>query len=286
MNFPIELIVYPLLTLALSAPLFYLLSRSGGERAVDFQRQFRRLLLIPGIAALILRGATSRGLEGLSLGFGRKPELLVVSLFLPLVVELFVLVLVIRFRLARLDSQVVDSIGGRIKVGDHVGMLLGSGEQSRGRFLLNLLGTVSAGAILMVFFSLAEEFGWRGYYQGLAIDTFGLVWGLMITGLAWGLWYLPLMAMGYQMKSLKRAGSLFLFPVFTISAAILAGYLYWLTETLWAPAFFNAGLKVNALLLPGAIGLAGDSLRVRIVWIWVWASLAGLALALWGAVAS
>ncbi len=70
-------------------------------------------------------------------------------------------------------------------------------------------------------------------------------------------------------------------PVYTVSAGIVIGWLYWLSGSIWVPAIFNASLKVTSIISEVALGEAGKSRRVRIVWLWLWAVLAGLALTIW-----
>jgi hypothetical protein len=69
-------------------------------------------------------------------------------------------------------------------------------------------------------------------------------------------------------------------PIFCIAAGIVAGWLYWLSGSLWAPAIFNASLRVSGLISEAALE-EGGSARVRIVWLWLWAAAGGLALTLW-----
>lgn len=42
----------------------------------------------------------------------------------------------------------------------------------------------------LVFFSIGEEFGWRGFAQPLAVERIGPVGGSLLVGAVWGLWHL------------------------------------------------------------------------------------------------
>lgn len=49
---------------------------------------------------------------------------------------------------------------------------------------------VSAEHVLgLIFFSIGEEFGWRGFAQPRAGDRFGPVLGSIVIGVVWGLWH-------------------------------------------------------------------------------------------------
>jgi hypothetical protein len=103
----------------------------------------------------------------------------------------------------------------------------------------------------------------------------------MLGGLFWGMWYMPSLLSGFKFPEYPKLGAFVYWPVFTISLAIILGWLYWQTGSLWLPALFNASTKVSGRLSSIALGEAGDSRRVRIVWLWLWATLAVFILALW-----
>ncbi|MFQ5616078.1 MAG: type II CAAX prenyl endopeptidase Rce1 family protein, partial [Anaerolineales bacterium] len=271
MNIPAWL-SYTLLTILASAPFYRAIHRAGGAASEDFDRQFRTLMWIPGIMAFGIRFVKGMGITGIGLTAGRLPWLLLAALLIPFLMEILLITASVRFRLARLDPSMVAKKDGIVYVSQSVRLLLGNEPQSTPKFILNLLATITTGAMFMVVFSLAEEFGWRGFLQNEVIETFGLSGGLVLGGILWGIWQIPIVLTGYKFPGYPRLGAFVFLPIFTISAGIVTGWLYWLSGSIWVPAIFNASTKITSLISSAALGDAGDSRRVRIVWLWLWAN--------------
>jgi len=73
-------------------------------------------------------------------------------------------------------------------------------------------------------FAFGEEYGWRGYIQDLLLEKFSILKTLLITGVIWGLWHAPLIAMGYNYHQYPLPG-VFLFTLWTIFVGIFFGWL-------------------------------------------------------------
>jgi len=73
-------------------------------------------------------------------------------------------------------------------------------------------------------FAFGEEYGWRGYLQDLLLEKFSILKTLLITGVIWGLWHAPLIAMGYNYHQYPLPG-VFLFTLWTIFVGIFFGWL-------------------------------------------------------------
>jgi membrane protease YdiL (CAAX protease family) len=272
-------ILYLLLTFLASVPFYLLLRRRSDDP--DHERAVRRQMWVPGLVAIALVSASGGSLAGLDLGPGDRPWLLLAAFLIPIVLELVTIFTAVRLNLARVDRGLVLVRDGWITLSPSIRMILGSEKQTPFKFAVNLLATLAIAAGYSLLFSLAEEIGWRGYLQERLIDRFSLTWGLVLGGVFWGIWYIPVVLRGYRFPDFPRLGAYVFIPVFTIAAGIVTGWFYWLTGSIWAAAILNASIKVSAPISETALGDAGTSRRVRIVWLWLWAALAGLALTLW-----
>jgi membrane protease YdiL (CAAX protease family) len=279
MNLP-TWFLYLLLLAVASAP-FYLSLRKLDSNHIQLESAVRRLIWIPGIVAFGFRLYTNQGFEEVGFSLGNLPWLWLVAWLAPVLIEVFLIFFTARFGLARLDPTLIQFDKGKVHINKALQLLMGNQTQSYGQFALNLLLTLTAGAAAMLVFSLAEEFGWRGFLQTPLIEHFGLGSGLMLGGLLWGLWYAPLILKGYKFPEFPRLGALVYWPIFSICLAIITGWLYWQSGSIWLPALFNASVKVSGRITSIALGDAGDSRRVRVVWLWLWGSLAVFILALW-----
>ena len=274
---------YVLLTFAASAPFYIALRRlpPPTEESNPLDRAVRQLMWVPGLVALGFIAFNRSGFDTSVLGMGDRPWLLLAAFFLPLVMEFLLIFLSIRLKLGSLDSSLYNARGGWITFSPSIRLVLGHTKQTYFKFAVNIAATVGVAAAFSLIFSFAEELGWRGYLQGLLIDRFDLAWGVFLGGLLWGLWYAPLVLKGFRFPGYPKLGAFLFMPLFTVSAGIVTGWLFWISGSLWAAAIFNAALKVTAPISEAALGDAGASRRVRIVWLWLWALLAGLVLTLW-----
>lgn len=89
-----------------------------------------------------------------------------------------------------------------------------------------------------------EEYGWRYFLQPILQNKFGMVKGLIVLGLIWGVWHLPLNLFYY---SAEGSGILSLVNqiIVCVSYSIMFGFAYSFSKSIWAPVaihFFNNNL--------------------------------------------
>lgn len=279
MNLPTWLL-YLILVALVSTPFYFSLRKINfGDQ--ELERLVRRMIWVPGIVAFGYRLFTNQGWEDVGLGGGAFPWLFPAALLTPMLMEIFVIVFAIRFGLARLDPTLIQFQKGKVYINKALQLLMGNETQSSAKFFFNLFITLTVGTLTMLLFTLAEEFGWRGFLQTPLIQYFGLGSGLMFGGLMWGLWHAPMILKGYKFPGYPRLGAFVYWPIFTICLALITGWLYWQSGSIWLPAIFNASVKISSRVTSVALGDAGDSQRVRVVWLWLWGCLAVFCLALW-----
>ncbi|MEU6997525.1 CPBP family intramembrane glutamic endopeptidase [Nonomuraea sp. NPDC046570] len=148
--------------------------------------------------------------------------------------------------------------------------------------------TVSAALIVPLINSLAafgEEWGWRGWLLPRLVASRGVLGGLLLSGVIWGLWHAPLTLLGYNYPSLGPWAALY-FVGFCVLSGILLGWLRLKSGSVW-PAVIGHG-AINAvgplilvygdasappnLTLAGLTGLAGwallAALSVLVLKLW------------------
>ena len=119
--------------------------------------------------------------------------------------------------------------------------LLGKGEQGWLLFVCNVVATGGVYSLISMVFGAGEELGWRGYLQGQLTERFGLFNGLVILGLLWSFWHLPLLLCGFNYPENRYLGAFVLSPLLLIAASF---FLAWLT--LRARSFWPAALAHGA----------------------------------------
>ncbi len=100
---------------------------------------------------------------------------------------------------------------------------------------------------LLVFTAFfGEEYGWRGFFQPLLQKRFGLRGGVLVLGVMWGLWHLPINIFFYSPDTWGL--SVLNQIVVCICYSVFFGFAYMKTKSIWAPVmihFFNN----NAIVL-------------------------------------
>lgn len=114
--------------------------------------------------------------------------------------------------------------------------LLGRGEQTWPLFICNIALTATAYSFVGMIFGAGEELGWRGYLQGRLIQRFGLSKGIIILGLLWSFWHLPLLLVGYNYPENPLLGALILSPILLVAASFFLAWLTLRTRSFWPAA--------------------------------------------------
>ncbi len=155
---------------------------------------------------------------------------------------------------------------------------MGNGEQPEG--LSAALAKLPGGVILLVLFisalfsafsfnlpfMLGEELGWRGYlYKATA--SWGALRRTLFTGVAWGLWHAPLIAMGHNYPGYPILGIGFM-VIFCVLLAFLFDWSRTRTNRIWGPSVLHGLINGTAgamalfawdghILYGSPVGIAG-----------------------------
>lgn len=78
-----------------------------------------------------------------------------------------------------------------------------------------------------------EEYGWRFFLQPMLQRHFGLKKGVLLLGVIWGLWHLPLNVFFYSPDTWLY--SILLHQITCISFSVFFGYAYMKTGNIWVP---------------------------------------------------
>jgi membrane protease YdiL (CAAX protease family) len=143
--------------------------------------------------------------------------------------------------------------------------VLGSGDQAWSMFILNMVATAVFFGVVNSITAVGEEFCWRGFLQPHMVREFGLAKGLIILGVVWGIWHLPVNLAGYNNPEYPILGALVLFPASLVAHSfILAALTIW-SRSFWPAVFFHGsvngiygGVTSKIDLAPGISRIAID----------------------------
>ncbi|GAB3186496.1 lysostaphin resistance A-like protein [Nesterenkonia suensis] len=109
-------------------------------------------------------------------------------------------------------------------------------------------GVIFAAAVGLVFLHVGAEMGWRGWFFPRAQLRWGTFRAVLVTGVANGLWYAPLLAVGFFYDQANVFQAMGLMIVFCV---IIGGVLAWLrmrSGSVWPAAFAQSMITASTIL--------------------------------------
>lgn len=106
-----------------------------------------------------------------------------------------------------------------------------------------------------------EEYGWRGYLQPILMNRFGRRKGVLLLGIIWGLWHLPLDLFLYAPETAFL--SVLSHQITCISLGIFFAYVYLKTENIWSVVWLHF---LNNNLIPvftGSTNIANSVITIK-----------------------
>lgn len=104
-----------------------------------------------------------------------------------------------------------------------------------------------------------EEYGWRYFFQPLLQKRFGLKGGILLLGLLWGLWHIPINIFYYSPDTWHI--SIILQIINCISLAIFFGYSYKKTGNVWVPVTMHFINNNMVAVFSGTADISGQMYR-------------------------
>jgi membrane protease YdiL (CAAX protease family) len=261
---------YLILLFVLSYAWQYAIYLTGG---VD-SSLFPYLMWFPSLLAIIFRIRTKQGFRDVGWGLRKWWYLFPAILVSPVVVS-GISILSAGCNWAYLSERYFIFHDSVVDI-PTIPLILGNHPQSLYFFALNITISLFLQSILGSLFTFGEEFGWRGYLQEKFIRKFGLKNGLVLLGIIWGYWHLPVILMGYNFPDNPILGAFLLMPLGTTFMGIFLGWLYLRSKSIWTAVLAHASMNLTAVLLFNMLVLQNDSLLLQILWIAAWGIVAGV----------
>lgn len=98
-------------------------------------------------------------------------------------------------------------------------------------------------------FTFGEEYGWRGFLQEKMQQKFGKRMGVILLGLIWELWHMPLWFTEYNLTW----SEVLLRVLTTPSLAVFLGYVYMKTKNVWTCAFLHFLFNLSGMAASNAL---------------------------------
>ena len=88
--------------------------------------------------------------------------------------------------------------------------------------------------------AIGEEIGWRGFMVPALLEKIGVEKALLLSGLIWGLWHVPILASGLYMPGTPIWFKVPMFLVVVIGCGVLIGIITIESKSVWPAAFMHS----------------------------------------------
>ena len=240
-----EIIAFIILALLPMTGLAVVAATQGGLSA--FPAAIPLAMFSPALAAAIVLKSTGRrvfGAEGLNFRLGR------VRWWFGGLFGTAILCAAAFALTALIDPQAMASGGELAAMTKRLGNVPDLGTPESKLFAAIALTVLIAPFLNLPLF-LGEELGWRGFLTPRMVGLFGRR-GVLLTGVVWALWHLPILILGHNYGAQWVPGLLVWIPL-CISLSVLFTALYNLGGAIWPAALGHGVLNQIATLLTGIL---------------------------------
>ncbi|MDO4460156.1 MAG: CPBP family intramembrane metalloprotease [Clostridia bacterium] len=202
---------------------------------------FYVLMFVPLAANLVTRLVTGEGFEKIRI----KPKLrhnffrLIISYFMPILLMLGGTVLYFFLNEDKVSLKPDIIIGGLMEINGI------EEDQALGVFYGQQVMGYMISPFIYILATICSESGWRGLLLQKLSNRIGIMKASLVTGIAQGVWFVPLVLMGYNYGSYGFVYTLAgtgLNLLFYISAGVITSYYVLRTDSVLPCAFIMSGM--------------------------------------------
>ena len=106
---------------------------------------------------------------------------------------------------------------------------------------------------------LGEELAWRGWLLPKLEQRFGQLRAALLSGLLWGVWHAPIVAMGYNYGKGHPLQNIAAMVLFCVVLGSIQAFLYWKSQSVWSAVLFHAAVNGIDLWKPSDLFMNGPS---------------------------
>jgi membrane protease YdiL (CAAX protease family) len=196
------------------------------------------LMFAPAAASVVARLVLREGFADVSFRFGgrRTWKMILLALVFPIVVGLVAYGIAWATGLAQFDPQLPAGL-----IATLVGEVTSSPVMV---FVIMLLFATFVGVFPQSLSAAGEEIGWRGYMLMRLIDA-GVPRPVLVSGIIWGLWHIPLILAGLYVAGSSPILSAVLFMVSVVTVGFVIARMRLETGSIWPAIAFHGAWNSN-----------------------------------------
>jgi membrane protease YdiL (CAAX protease family) len=220
------------------------------------------LMWVPAVVTIFIKKFSKEGFKDVGFRIGNLKYYLLAFLLILFMVPLEVF-LSLLLGVAQYNDKFVTISQGAVQLGEDwkFALLFGFKNLSLPFFILNNLASMLVASIIGIIFAFGEELGWRGFLQNKLFSNMGITSGVIILGLIWGFWHLPVNLMGYQPTANPKLSAFIFFPLFTICLSVIFAWFYIKSKSIFLVSFLHsANNTINAPLIEKILVPKGNPL--------------------------
>jgi len=146
-------------------------------------------------------------------------------------------------------------------------------------FVKAIIMQMTVGTLIGLITSTGEELGWRGYMTTRLVDA-KVPFPLLISGIIWGVWHLPVLILGNYNSGPNLVLSIIFFMISVSSFGYILGRIRLSSGSVWPAVFLHAAWNAiiqdafdafshgeNAIIWTGESGILVAACLMLIAWI-------------------
>ena len=259
-----KVIVFVLLSYTVSYLIQGVIWLTGGVKAGHAGLLISLLTLTPALVSFVLMWLTQSDFDKVGWQIGNIQYLLY-GIFIPILYTFIQVVVATGLGLGKSKLFTLDN--GRILLGKQSVFILNVNPQSIPLFILNICLTVIVNSLVLGFIIWGEEVGWRGYLQPKLIDQFGLTKGVILLGIIWAFWHLPIWLMGYNSTEYNPLiGAILIYPITGIALSFILAWLRLSSGSIWSAVLAHSSNNACSVLTTSESWFAANPILRDVVW--------------------